>query len=63
MDRFRKRYLFFNQYITEKSQNKKVVILTHNHCLTYFAENKRDVKFEPNYLNTLVIHAHAENSS
>lgn len=43
--------------LLKKSQNKSVVIFTHNHCLAYIAENKRGVKFEPDYLNALVMHA------
>ncbi|HCH7501127.1 TPA: histidine phosphatase family protein, partial [Salmonella enterica] len=27
------------------------------HCLTYIAKNKRGVKFDPDYLNALVMYA------
>ncbi|MDN8599414.1 histidine phosphatase family protein [Citrobacter enshiensis] len=40
-----------------KSQNKNVVIFTHNHCLAYIAKDKRGVKFEPDYLDALVMHS------
>ncbi|EHD01390.1 Polymyxin resistance protein PmrG [Salmonella enterica subsp. enterica serovar Wandsworth str. A4-580] len=43
--------------LLKKSQNKNIVIFTHNHCLTYIAKNKRGVKFDPDYLNALVMHA------
>ncbi|EHC65336.1 Polymyxin resistance protein PmrG, partial [Salmonella enterica subsp. enterica serovar Minnesota str. A4-603] len=36
---------------------KNIVIFTHNHCLTYIAKNKRGVKFDPDYLDALVMHA------
>lgn len=42
--------------LLKSSPNKNIVIFTHNHCLTYIAENKRGVKFEPDYLNALVMH-------
>lgn len=40
-----------------KSSNKNIVAFTHNHCLTYIAKNKRSVKFQPDYLDGLVMHA------
>nr|WP_193568809.1 histidine phosphatase family protein [Citrobacter sp. NCU1] len=40
-----------------KSQNKNVVIFTHNHCLSYIVKDKRGVKFEPDYLDSLVMHS------
>ncbi|ECT1455523.1 histidine phosphatase family protein [Salmonella enterica subsp. enterica serovar Mbandaka] len=43
--------------LLKKSQNKNIVIFTHNHCLTYIAKNKRGVNFDPDYLNALVMHA------
>ncbi|HCC0889338.1 TPA: histidine phosphatase family protein [Salmonella enterica] len=42
--------------LLKKSQNNNIVIFTHNHCLSYIAKNKRGVKFEPDYLNALVMH-------
>ena len=43
--------------LQEKSKNKNVVIFTHNHCLSYIAKDKRGVKFEPDYLDALVMHS------
>ncbi|MDA8480395.1 histidine phosphatase family protein [Citrobacter sp. Awk 4] len=40
-----------------KSKNKNVVIFTHNHCLSYIAKDKLGVKFEPDYLDALVMHS------
>lgn len=42
--------------LVQKSGNNNVVIFTHNHCLTYLAKNMRGVKFEPDYLDALVMH-------
>lgn len=43
--------------IQKKSKNKNVVIFTHNHCLSYIAEDKRGAKFDPDYLDALVMHS------
>lgn len=42
--------------LANKSENKDVVIFTHNHCLTYLAKNMRGVKLTPDYLDGLVMH-------
>lgn len=42
--------------LVNKSENKDVVIFTHNHCLTYLAKNMRGVKLTPDYLDGLVMH-------
>ncbi|POT60149.1 histidine phosphatase family protein [Citrobacter amalonaticus] len=43
--------------ILKKSANNNIVAFTHNHCLTYIAKDKRGVKFTPDYLDGLVMHA------
>ncbi|MGS9235810.1 histidine phosphatase family protein, partial [Salmonella enterica subsp. enterica serovar Infantis] len=43
--------------LLKQSQNKNIVIFTHNPCLKYIANNKRGVKFDPDFLNALVMHA------
>ncbi|WP_436856585.1 histidine phosphatase family protein [Citrobacter tructae] len=43
--------------LVNKSGNNNVVIFTHNHCLTWLAKNMRGVKYEPDYLDALVMHA------
>lgn len=43
--------------LAKQSQGKNTVIFTHNHCLTWLAENMRGVKYDPGYLDALVMHA------
>ncbi|EHX2144424.1 histidine phosphatase family protein [Escherichia albertii] len=42
--------------VQTKSPDKNIVIFTYNHCLTYIAKDKRDVTFNPDYLDGLVMH-------
>ncbi|HAT8039717.1 TPA: histidine phosphatase family protein [Citrobacter rodentium] len=43
--------------LVAKALGENVVVFTHNHCLTWLAKNMRGVKYDPGYLDALVMHA------
>ncbi|HFZ8994247.1 TPA: lipopolysaccharide core heptose(II)-phosphate phosphatase [Citrobacter freundii] len=42
--------------LVQQSAGKNIVVFTHNHCLTWLAKNMRGVKYDPDYLDALVMH-------
>lgn len=39
------------------SENNNVVAFTHNHCLNFITKNRRGIKWQPDYLDGLVMHS------
>ncbi|MEF6481929.1 lipopolysaccharide core heptose(II)-phosphate phosphatase [Escherichia coli] len=42
--------------IARESQKKNIVIMTHNHCLSFLARDMLGKKFKPAYLDALIMH-------
>ncbi|MGJ8453619.1 lipopolysaccharide core heptose(II)-phosphate phosphatase [Salmonella enterica] len=42
--------------IERKSHKRNIVIMTHNHCLSFLARDRLGKKFKPAYLDALIMH-------
>ncbi|EJN6153861.1 lipopolysaccharide core heptose(II)-phosphate phosphatase, partial [Salmonella enterica] len=42
--------------IARESHKRNIVIMTHNHCLSFLARDRLGKKFKPAYLDALIMH-------
>ncbi|HBE2731217.1 TPA: lipopolysaccharide core heptose(II)-phosphate phosphatase, partial [Escherichia coli] len=42
--------------IVRESHKRNIVIMTHNHCLSFLARDRLGKKFKPAYLDALIMH-------